>query len=390
MATGDGLLARLMPAGTMMLDAMAGLAAAARRHGNGILEITSRGSIQIRGLSDRSACDLADAVARLGIAAHDGIPIIGNPLTGLDPDELIDASALAAALRVEIAARGFAERLAPKVSVAIDGGGALHLDAFTADVRLRAVAAPDGPRLHVALGGDAASAAAVGTAAIADAVGTVVRLLDAIAARGREARGRDVAASVAANASAPPPRAAADPIGTHRLRDGGAAAGIGFAFGHTDAATLEELVGAARACGATGFRTAPGRAVLAIGLAAERVEHFRHAAGQLGFLVDPGDIRRRVVACAGAPVCAAAEIPARTLAPQVTARAAPLLRRGEVIHISGCPKGCAHHAQAALTAIGRGGQCDLLIGDAPAGRCESAALPQRLGALAAARSARHG
>ena len=44
MQTGDGLLARLMPSGTIALDAMAGLSAAALNYGNRIIEITSRGS----------------------------------------------------------------------------------------------------------------------------------------------------------------------------------------------------------------------------------------------------------------------------------------------------------------------------------------------------------
>ena len=55
MQTGDGLLVRLMPAATVALDAMAGLCGAARQHGNGIIEITARGSIQVRGLSAASA-----------------------------------------------------------------------------------------------------------------------------------------------------------------------------------------------------------------------------------------------------------------------------------------------------------------------------------------------
>ncbi len=51
MPTGDGLLVRLAPAGTIALAALAGLCAAAREHGNGIVEITARGSIQVRGLT---------------------------------------------------------------------------------------------------------------------------------------------------------------------------------------------------------------------------------------------------------------------------------------------------------------------------------------------------
>ena len=61
--TGDGLLVRILPIGTIALDAFAGLCAAARDHGNGIIEITARGSIQVRGLSAHSAPRFADAVA---------------------------------------------------------------------------------------------------------------------------------------------------------------------------------------------------------------------------------------------------------------------------------------------------------------------------------------
>ena len=51
MQTGDGLLARLMPAGSgASRAAWLTLCDAAERHGNGITEVTSRGSLQIRGL----------------------------------------------------------------------------------------------------------------------------------------------------------------------------------------------------------------------------------------------------------------------------------------------------------------------------------------------------
>src|SRR5258708_25912544 len=77
MATGDGLLARLTPAGsTIALEAFAGLCVAARTHGNGVIEITSRGSIQVRGLSAASAPLFAVEVASLEIEASDGIPVV--------------------------------------------------------------------------------------------------------------------------------------------------------------------------------------------------------------------------------------------------------------------------------------------------------------------------
>src|ERR1700730_4293839 len=138
MATGDGLLVRLLPIGTIALDAFAALCAAARQHGNGIIEVTSRGSIQIRGLSAASAPRFAAAIAALGIAAGDGIPVLMNPLTGLYAEDIIDASALATDLRLALAQRSLAPGLSAKVSVTIDGGGSLSLDGVTADVRLRA------------------------------------------------------------------------------------------------------------------------------------------------------------------------------------------------------------------------------------------------------------
>lgn len=387
MPTGDGLLARLMPIGTISLDAMSGLCAAARRHGNGVIEITSRGSIQVRGLSEASAPAFADAVAELGIAAHDGVPVIADPLAGLDPNEVVDATALAAELRARLAIESFVPRLSPKVSVAIDGGGALHLDALAADVRLQAVAAPDGARVRVALGGDAASAVPLRTVALSEAIDTVAALLEKIASHGPSARGHDVAG---AGAHASPARIAADPIGVFRMHDGRVAVGIGFPFGHSDFGTLATLVHAARDVDAFGLRTSPGRALLVLGIADDLIAQFVCTARSLGFIVARDDPRRRVVACAGAPVCAAAKIPARALAPQIAASSATLIGAHEVIHVSGCAKGCAHHGPAALTAIGRGGGCELLVGDAPAGSCAVENLPDRLAALAANRSARHG
>jgi hypothetical protein len=149
MPTGDGLLARLVPADAMPLDAFIALCRAARARGNGTMEVTARGCLQVRGLTPGSAPLFASEVAALGIAAHDGVAVLAGPLRD-DPGEVVDSCGLAAPLRRAIAAAGLA--LAPKVSVIVDGGGRLHLDALSADVRLRAVGPAESPRLLVALG----------------------------------------------------------------------------------------------------------------------------------------------------------------------------------------------------------------------------------------------
>jgi precorrin-3B synthase len=79
---------------------------------------------------------------------------------------------------------------------------------------------------------------------------------------------------------------------------------------------------------------------------------FAADAEALGFIVRSDDPRRHVVACAGAPICASANIAARAIAPLVAVAAAPHLDGSFKIHISGCAKGCAHPAAAALTVVG--------------------------------------
>ena len=71
------------------LDAFIGLCAAARAHGNGTMEISARGSLQMRGLNAVSAPLFAAAVAALAIEFCESVPVIADPLPG-DPAALIE------------------------------------------------------------------------------------------------------------------------------------------------------------------------------------------------------------------------------------------------------------------------------------------------------------
>jgi precorrin-3B synthase len=375
MQTGDGLLVRLMPIGTIAAAAFAELCAAARQHGNGIIEVTTRGNIQVRGLDTVSAPLFAAAVVSLGIAADDGVAVLTNALAGLDAEEILDAAALAATLRHALARGAMAARLAPKISVAIDGGGALNLDAVAADVRLCADSDGGAVSLRVGVGGNGATAIPLGVVAPADGVEAATRLLKVLAHRGRDTRARDI---LAAEGAAPfssalvglllsPVRAGErrlsrsdEVIGPHPLRDGSFARGIALAFGHADATALESLAQAAKAGGGGGLRVAPGRALIAVGLTKKAALAFAADAERLGFIVHGGDPRRRVIACAGAPICASGHIAARTLGPLVANIAGSYLDGSRTIHVSGCAKGCAHPSPAALTVVGTLDGCALI------------------------------
>lgn len=395
MATGDGLLARLTVTRALKLDAVAALCAAARAHGNGIVEVTARGSIQVRGLTAASAADFAASIHALAIADPCDGRVISNPLAGLE-DEAIRVEPLADRLRQVLIDTGLHAALGPKVSIVMDGGGALHLDAVPADLRLCAEATPEGGRFRLALGGDAATATVLGTVVPDRMVEAAVGCLEAIAERGPAARARELATPLrlASQFDPPPPgerkraRAPAEPIGLHPLRCADTALGIGLAFGQADATTIECLIDHAGRAGARSIRPAPGRALLIIGVAPDRGASLAATAERLGFIVRPHDPHRQVAACAGAPVCSRAEMPTRSLAPAIAAAAASALDGSITIHLSGCAKGCAHPGAAALTIVGEAGRYGIVVGrsahDVPRHTLAAEALPAGIARFAAA------
>jgi len=391
MPTGDGLLVRLMPTEPVALDAFAGFCAAARQYGNGTIEISARGSLQVRGLTPRSAPLFASAVAELEIVTHEGVPVVAGPLVH-DADLLIDTGDAAAELRRALAHAQLA--LSPKVSVVVDGGGhRLHLDALSADIRLRAVGPAQQPRFWVGLGGDGASATWLGSIVPNDAVDAAVDLLTVVAGHGSTARAADVLrtegvgafhsalASRLASSSAPSSRTPAEMVGLHPVHDGTFAVGIGLAFGHAHADALEDMVHVAAAHGARTVRPAPDRALLVIGITAPHAVDLAEAAEQLGFVAHADDPRRRIAACPGAPACASGLIPARALAaalmPSLESFVPPA--RGISVHISGCRKGCAHPMPATLTLVGTERGCAVVRNGTAQARPDAYVDPANLG-----------
>jgi precorrin-3B synthase len=406
MQTGDGLLARMLPAEGITPTAFAAFCAAAPRHGNGTIEISARGSLQVRGLTVASAPRFADEVAALGVAAF-GVPVLSDPLPH-DPAALIDAAAMAAKLRTAIADANLV--LAPKLCIIIDGGGALHLDALSADIRLRAIVHHGETRLAIELGGDAGTATPLGSIPLDTAVDVVVEALRIIAAH-RDARAADVLRAEGLGAFSKLPhltsdrvrraaRAPAEIIGAHPLRDGRRALGVGLAFGHAQAETLIALVEFAAAHGARAVRPAPSRALLLVGITDHNVTALTREAERLGFVTRSDDPRRRIVACPGAPACASAFIAARAIASEIAQLFSPrpdepgpsgpgvsndgrkrdlgnpsrrsacglapqdegshVLRGKNLVHVSGCAKGCAHPQPAALTIVGSERGCGIV------------------------------
>ncbi len=363
MLTGDGWLARLIAVRALPLAAMSDICAASLEHGNGILEVTQRGSLQIRGLTSDSSGPFAQRLAAIDSGSPAGPKLMTPPLLGLDARESPQAQDVVTAVSRMLAELPWVDSLAPKVSVLIDGGGTIHLDAVPADVRLLAT---DDGAWHVGIDGDAHACTWLGRITGHQAPAATRLLLEQIAVHGSRARAASLLPAVRCGelnamlgarfnmrpAERMPSRPPAEPIGRHSLRDTSCAVGIGLPFGHTRANVLAALVREAASLGAHSVRPAPDRTVLFIGLGEPAALQFTASAARADFVVAPEDPRRLVVTCSGAPACARAALATRALAPRIAAAAGALGGRGKILHLSGCAKGCAHPGAAALTIVG--------------------------------------
>lgn len=390
MQTGDGLLVRLNPVSQGLTPKqLIGLCESAARHGNGIVEITARGSFQIRGLTEASAANLGGDVNALDIEVRSGVPVETSPLAGLDASEIADPRPVADAIRAAIADAGLSSRLGPKVSVIVDSGGTIDLAAIPADIRLTAGRRRTGSLWRIAIAGTAATAEPMGASNQEGAVGFAIDLLSQIAHLGIEGRARHLLPTREPE-TLPPHREAATVI---PLQDSRIALSIGLPFGSAQANDFAHLATEAQQAGVSEFRLAPARRLLAICPDTEAAKAAARIAVRLGFIMDATDPRLSISACAGAPACGSAHFATRDAAIEIAASASELIEPGTDIHLSGCTKGCAHPSPASITLFGSENGVGLVVDgtarDLPLAYSKPKALAESVaGLLRAARASR--
>ncbi|MBN8944521.1 MAG: precorrin-3B synthase [Rhizobiales bacterium] len=380
MATGDGLLVRLHPpGGRLNLADLRLVARLARETGNGLVDLTGRGNLQIRGVGAASHGDLVAGLIEGGLvdADEDVGPYrltLVSPLAGRDPTDLADAGALAAGIE---ALRRSVPGLPAKTGIVVDGGGCLSLDDVPADLRIRAVA-PDG--VLIGLAGDRW----FGPLALGAVPGVVGPLLSGLATlhrarpehvrRMRDVPEQDIATLFASHGVQPTraPPARPGPLQAGSFREAGETTAIlfGAPFGRCTASQIGSLADIAQAAGAADIRLSPWRGLAMTGLAATEAVVARIAA--LGFITAPGDPRLAVRACPGAPACSRGETAAQEDAVRFAAAAARRLAGGMTLHVSGCAKGCAQPGIADVTLVGHDGAYHIVLdgtaGDLPFAR----------------------
>ncbi len=344
MLSGDGLVMRVRPRGGRLSQTEAtDVARLALAHGNGLIDVSARANLQIRGVSEQSYRPLLDGLSALGLVdatpdaeAQRNIVIAPFWQAGDGTEDL--AADLAAAL-----ACVDAPRLPGKFGFAIDCGPVPVLQSVSADIRLERDG--DGGLICRADG------AAVGkSVSAATAVSAAMELAAWFIAAGGVRDGRGRMARHLAGGATPPDAFLQAPMQTGvgvRPKPGAVTAGflVGLEFGQMRAETLAALahLGA--------IRMTPWRLLLA--------ENMRVAPKLSGLIVEPDNPLLRVVACTGAPGCLQAYQPTRDLARNLARSLATLVAFGmsdrAVLHVSGCAKGCAHPGKAAITLTAEGG-----------------------------------
>lgn len=337
MMSGDGLVVRVRPQGGRLSPAQAaGIAAAAQAHGNGLIDLSARGNVQLRGVTKGSHANLVADLRKLDLIDADAADearrnILVTPFADAATD------VLAARLGVALADM---PPLPDKFGFVVDTGAAPVFAGIAGDIRLeratdsglvlRCDGLPLGARVNEADAPAAAVALArwfVASGGVSDGRGRMATLVG----RGILPRG-DLAPRIAPAPALPAPQPGLVPQG----------ALVGFAFGQMQAATLEALA----ALGS--LRVTPWRMLLVEGLTAMPT--------LAGLITRSDDPLRRVEACSGAPACLQAMAPVRDLA----ARLAPQVPQGRVLHVSACAKGCAHPAPADVTLVATGAGFDLI------------------------------
>ncbi|AHD00027.1 precorrin-3B synthase [Leisingera methylohalidivorans] len=331
MMSGDGLVVRVRaPLGKLTVNQARGVARLSQDFGNGLLDISARASLQMRGLREDRYEALIEGLRDLGLLDPDAQAearrnVLLAPFWQDGDDSHAIATDLSAALT---AATGLS--LPGKFGFAVDCGEAPVLQDTAADIRIERA----GGTLNLRADGAETGKPVTRESAVAEALALARWFLQ----QGGAPEGRGRMHRLIARRG--PPTAHAAPMANARFtaKPGAVPAGTlaAMEFGQMPAATL------ARLADHGALRLTPWRMLLVEGAAS--------LPPLPGLILDAADPRLQVVACTGAPGCLQALSSTRALARQL----APHVPAGTKLHISGCAKGCACPGTAPLTLTATG------------------------------------
>jgi precorrin isomerase/sulfite reductase beta subunit-like hemoprotein len=345
MPSGDGLLMRLKPEHhRLTIEQVGVICDMADQLGSSLLSFTNRANLQIRGLSEPEYDQLITSFISHQIIPED------TPLDeelNLMVSPFYQRGDLTCQLAGELRARvGELPALPSKFGFAIDLGKVAVLRPYSADIRLERY---DDDQLILLA--DGAFSGVVCSAETA--IDQLIALCHFYIAtkRGMQRRmARFVKDGMLSDAWQIQPRP--ENSDEHAIfapsdisyGDNQAGQLVGIALGRIEAGQLKSAL---LASGASAIRLTPSHLILL-----EGVTGFHHEY----LITDKDDPWLKMKACAGAPYCASAFIDTTQIASLLASTPA------ELIHISGCAKGCAHTNRADISVIGQDDQINVIRG----------------------------
>lgn len=340
MMSGDGLVVRVRPVMARLTQAQVlGLCETAVQSGSGLIDLTSRANLQIRGVKESDHGAVLQRLAHLGLLPD-------NPALESRRNILIapmwqygtDAHQIVTTLMRRL---GDFPELPPKMGFAVDTGIAPQFTRDSADFRIER-SLDDSLILR-------ADGASRGRPITRDtAVDALIEMAEWFVATGgvehRRVARHVTLTALPAEWQSVLPEAPATPLAPGQT-DLGAVYGV--AFGQIEADALARLMRATRA---KAMRVTPWRLFLLEGADIAETD---------AFITDTHDPLLHVDACPGAPLCNSSTVETRELARQL-AKHLPT-----PLHVSGCAKGCALPRPCATTLVGNGGAFDLVKNGRP-------------------------
>ena len=365
-AADDGALARVrIPAGLLTASQTLALAETAEHLGDGHIDITSRGNLQLRGLDERESVRLSsalDAVGLLPSPRHERVRnVLASPLNGLDSLGGADVRCWAARLDGLLCASEAATGLSGRFLFALDDGRG-DVAALDADVTLIALhGRPSRALLRV---GDEAEGVCVagedapGAALLAAEVFlTEVRESGEHAWRVRELPVRELpygqalfarrlaellgSRGVTAQRVTNPAPAPAGTAPAPGIVDGGGnrcALSVMAPLGRLTSSQWRQLASLAREHGNGELRVTPWRGIVVPGLPRSGAGTWLQELDEAGLITHEGSSWLGVGACTGLPGCARSHRDVR--ADAAAALNGPATGRMLPVYWSGCERRC--------------------------------------------------
>jgi precorrin-3B synthase len=384
----DGGICRVrLAGGRVAVQQALVLADVAARCGSGVLEITNRANVQVRGVKPAHAAMLIENLLAAGLGptvpgADDVRNLLSSPTAAIDVSALLDVEPLAEDILELLQARTDLHRLDPKFALQLDGGERAAMLEHPHDLWLAAL--PDGGHFAFGLAGCPPLAASAAPALAAVPAHAALELVEAVllqfleCARPEQTRMRhllttlpatEFLARLQARLSFPlridaallqwrrPAPAVDAHIGIHAQRERGLCYVAAVpTLGRIDSAQLRALAALAQEYGGE-LRFTPWQSVLLANIAEAAAPRLAGELQSVGLCCDAFSVLAHTIACSGANGCAKGLADTKNDARQLS----ELLQRridarpGEnampSVHLTGCERSCAAAHSADFTLL---------------------------------------